>query len=607
MDSAWRPHSADRMPSLSGTFADAPFGLADIQCRAMRRLALVCACYLLISGIIFFPLIRDFNGVVAAGGDSYFLMWNMWWAHDGAHRPGQSLLWTGYQYHPTGASLLLQPMDLAQIAWSWPIYSMWGPIAANSAVVFIPFVLTGFCTFLLARKLGLTDGPAFVAGLIFMLCPFHFAHILGGHTSLASLHWLSLFCMAFIGWWRKPRPPLSVLLGLAFLALFYTNWYLTSCGFLLAISWSSVGVWQQPATMREKRRWLTILPALALVALGVGPILFPALLHGGEYEKPFGHVQFSADVLSFFVPGEVSAWSGLSSIWQRFTGNGSENGNYLGYATLVLAVVGLRFCRDRRFWIVVLLLALILSLGPYLHVAGHWEFSVASLGPLRAPAQWVERTARELNPSWCVTAGHVAVPLPYLFVKNIPLFSTARSPARFMALAFLALAIIAGFGIQQLLTKLGTRGRTIALVALVLLMVIEYYPRLSFVRPEADPFFARLAGASGDFAIVDCSEPWQRIYHQTIHGKRIVGGYVGREQIEAQRVLRESGMDAWMDGRLIERDIRQARNWLVSSGVRYVVVPARFEAVKSQIEKAGFPCVYRSDRIVVYGCGETET
>lgn len=579
----------------------------DIQCRAMKRLVLVCASYILLSAIIFFPLLREFNGVVAAGGDSYFLIWNMWWVHEGQHKPGQSLLWTDYQFHPTGTSLLLQPFDMAQIAWVWPIYSLWGPIVANSVVVFISFFLTGFCTFLLARMLGLTDGAAFVSGLVFMMSSFHFHHIQGGHTSLASLYWLPLFCVALIFWWRKPSARFQVWLGVAFWALFYTNWYLTACGLLFAICWLGVSLWERPALTGEKPRWLGLVGALALGFAGVAPILVPAVLHAREFVMPFGHVPFSADVLSFFVPGQFSAWGDLTSVWQGFTGNGSENGNYLGFVALILAAVGIRFCRESRVWMVVIVLAVLLSLGPYLHVNGRWEFATESLGPLRAPAEWVSGTARRLNPSWCVAPGHVAVPLPYLGLKEIPFFSTARAPARFMALTFLALAVSAGFGTNWLLGRFEGRRRVVVLSTLVLLMVVEHYPRLSFVRPEADPFFGQLAATPGDFAILDCSEPWLRLYNQTIHGKRMVGGYVGREQIKAQQVLGEAGVEAWMNGHSIERDLRQVKDWLIANQVRFVVVPGSFEEVRAQLQQADFQCVYRSDRIVVYACTVPQT
>ena len=64
-------------------------------------------------------------------------------------------------------------------------------------------MLAGYATYLLVRHLTGMRAAAFVAGLIFAFCPYHFAHLLG-QLNLVSLQWIPFYVLALLHAWDWP-------------------------------------------------------------------------------------------------------------------------------------------------------------------------------------------------------------------------------------------------------------------------------------------------------------------------------------------------------------------------------------------------------------------
>ena len=85
--------------------------------------------------------------------------------------------------------------------------------------------------------------------------------------------------------------------------------------------------------------------------------------------------KFSADLLNYLIPTNVT-WLGSGFFGQfadRFTGNHSEQGAYLGLVLILILILQLRDIRRRPYLkplLVSLLVMVVLSLGPSLHFAG---------------------------------------------------------------------------------------------------------------------------------------------------------------------------------------------------------------------------------------------
>jgi hypothetical protein len=146
----------------------------------------------------------------------------------------------------------------------------------------------------------------------------------------------------------------------------------------------------------------------------------------------------------------------------------------------------------------------VLSLGPYLHVAGY--------------------TVR--------IAGH-PLPMPYLVLHHLPYGELAHGPARFILMAGLGQAVLAGFGARRLLAP--PRAHATALfVTLLAAAAFETaavpYPLAPVRHPAA---YDRLP-PPGSGALLEVPIPdWpaqlpQRMLYQTRHAWPVFGGYLSR-------------------------------------------------------------------------------
>ena len=84
------------------------------------------------------------------------------------------------------------------------------------------------------------------------------------------------------------------------------------------------------------------------------------------------------------------------------------------------------------------------------------------------------------------------------------------------------------------LAKLGARARWLAPAALALVLVEFTCLPYPTIDPEAPSFYYELAKDPDDYALVDSAFS-KNLYYQTIHGKRLMGGYLSRRPLEACR------------------------------------------------------------------------
>ncbi|MEP6774646.1 MAG: hypothetical protein ABJA50_03540, partial [Chloroflexota bacterium] len=287
----------------------------------------------------------------------------------------------------------------------------------------------------------------FVGGLVFAFAPYHSAHLFG-HMNLASLQWIPFYVLLLLKAldWRhegqneesavteRQKPP-GGQLGSAF----SRPWYALGAGALLAVNayteWTYaiflvlltgvVVAWR--ILLPSERRLVTAgvgwwALGVRLVIIGAtflvwtGPILFPTLAEarqGYAQQPPEETLFYSADLVNGLLPSELHplwgpAIAGTVSQLPPYLPlkNPSERDLFLGYAALAVAAWGVwRLRRNIRvlFWAFTAALMWLLSLGPVLQVLGKQEF----------------------------TSFLVKIPMPYLLLYKLPLFSIMRTPARF--------------------------------------------------------------------------------------------------------------------------------------------------------------------------------
>ncbi len=338
-----------------------------------------------------------------------------------------------------------------------------------------------------------------------------------------------------------------------------------------------------------------------LAAVVLSPLLVPMVREARATDymvpDPAQSRILSADLLAFITP---QGFHPLWGEWARqasaaFTATISEYTVFAGFTVLALAVAGLLLARRERvsrwLWLAVALTFFVLALGPVLHVGG--------------------QTA--------LLPGGGEIPLPYGLLARLPFLDIMRSISRLDVMAMLALAMLAGLGLDAL-TRRGPRLRWLPGAALVLVL-FEFLPApYPMSPPDVPDFYKRLAGDARPGAVLTLPVSWDRpgyLLQQTVHGKPVTAAYISREDprtlIEQAPVLRyfrrleaDPGFDMARDGEMA----------LAELGVRWVVLD-RYQmpgGKEREVTDAGARMifgdrkpVYEDDRLTVYEVTEAAT
>lgn len=398
-------------------------------------------------------------------GDAYKMARHIWWfktaLQNGDDVVGQSLL--GY---PEGYTLFRLWANPLQFFPMW-LFAFFMPLAAayNLGIV-LTLVLNGLSMMLLARR-WLTpqhEFPAILAGLVFMIFPAMQGHLAAGHAGLlaqwpAPLFILLLFDFADSGGTRRFLGAVIcfVLAALGHsLQVLYLIAPLTTL-FLLARLY--------------KRDYVGAARLIAVAAAGcISLLVFLSPVLAEAFQRSTsgigaGHVRDSLDVTSLLSPADDNPfWRRLAAQTSDYAAaNAGDGAGYIGVLGGLLALVGILWRREARWWLLVALAAWTLALGPVLKIGG------------QAVSAFI--------------AGYEAVvPLPYAFLMNLPLFELARTPERFMLLFALMFAMLAGFGAAVIWSSRFVQRRQryvqAALAIALSLLLIEDY-RLSSELPTA--------------------------------------------------------------------------------------------------------------------------
>ncbi|HVF98578.1 MAG TPA: hypothetical protein VND68_01960, partial [Chloroflexia bacterium] len=517
---------------------------------------LVLLAYALLTALFTWPLILHFTQTLPDGGDGWQEMWGLWWVKTALVDLHTNIYRTHLLYYPDGVSLYFHPLQPVTGLLSVPLQlaGLNLPTAYN-LLVWLSFVAAGYGMYLLVRHLTVHRPAAFLAGVVFTFCPYHFAHMLG-QLNLMSYQWMPFYLLALFKAWGDPagatrqlhtveQPQLSSrhqliwasAAGLWFAINAYTDWlYAMLLGLCTAwfIAWQLFAKVRSRQGERRPERSGEVWWRLASGKLGVQGgvclvLLAPTLTRMWQEMQSSSHMKaiaeevrlFSADLTDVVVPNYFTLmWRGLLSpvltehYAERFP---AERLVFVGYAVLILGIVAVLQALSSRprnggvlFWAWTALGAWVLSLGPVLHVWGNSTF-------------------------W-----GIEVPLPYALLTSVPGFDVFRVPSRIMVLAMLALAVLVGYALAAHSRKHETlepgapqmRAKWGYWLACLALITVEFIPApFPMMRQNYDlTFYQEVAREQGDFAILDLPMQPVPIYmaYQTIHRKPIVGGYVSR-------------------------------------------------------------------------------
>lgn len=539
------------------------------------------------------------------GGDTGVYVWNQWVFWHGAAVEHRNPLTTDLILSMTGRPVDLSQHNYTLFAnlLAAPLLPLFGIVTTFNLTLLALPVLTAWCTFVLARRVtGGATVESWIAGLAFAWSPALVARTTG-HFSLVAAAPLAAFLWALHRVDRTRRVRDAVLAGLAvawaaacdpYFAVFcvdiaalyvlarvlHVRWvpaahrgpgvWLINLGIaltaglvvgLLAGRGGRLEVLGVPVSVRGL--YAPVLLLTILVAVRVLAAVRPRLEHI-EWPRPetigvamagalSGAVALSPTLLaaarrmvdgSWVVPPTLwrssprgidlltllgpnpahPLWRSLAGDWQHAAPTDFvEFSAGVGLVTLVVVAVALWRTNWRpTTWLLAFATFALLALGPFIHVGGV----------------------------------NVYVPGPWALLRYVPIVNLTRMPGRFAILASLLLCVMLALALQALGRRWPAR-RRLVVVAVATLVMLELFPAprplysaeipavYDMVRDDPRPvrllelpFGVRDGVTSeGDF-----SARYQ--YHQTWHGKRLIGGYLSRvsrrrfREISTQPVLR---------------------------------------------------------------------
>lgn len=462
--------------------------------------------YLVLGLLVLAPVLPVFTTAILGGPvanvDGWQNVWNLWWFHR-AVATGRNPFFTDLLFHPDGVELATQTFNSSNGLLVLPVTALFGPVAGYNAAVLLSFALSGLAGFALTLYVTNHRVAAFAAGCVFALSPFHMTKVWDGQLELAAVQWLPLYVLFLLrsltceGSWRD-----GALTGLFFTLIGYTSWYY--CFFAAILSPLIAALWSPYHAGRRGLigAGLRLVVAAAVATLLLAPLLPPLVrtaLHSGPAPGTALLSDRSANLADFWLPSNLHPLWGdavrtLGEGWHPYIAAWNVT---LGLTPLLLALAAVLLNPGAAWrWAALAVVAGLLALGPTLQV-----------GPWRT-----------------------GIPLPYAVLAMLPGGNLAHRPSHFIVIGLVAIAVLAGLGLQALMTRIGLVWRTWLPIAALIAVGLEFLPpRWSVWTPAAHPYYTLLADAPGALLVLPPPiEDSHALLAQMRHQRPIMGGFLAR-------------------------------------------------------------------------------
>jgi len=462
---------------------DKPKYKKEVICQDSIISIAILTTYLFLSILITYPLIFHFTDSIIAltknnlpADDSAVFLWNFWWFKKAFVELKSSPLFTYYQAHPIGTTLVYSTLSEFNSTLSIPLQYFLPLPAIYNIFIILSLTLTGFFTYLLVKYITKSHLSGFISGLIFTFTLYHQAHY--SHLNLLSTEWIPLTVLFILKTSETKKIKYAILSVIFFvisalscwyyfifliiflcLFLFYKIFQLKSARFkeierkliplyialfilffilmqftieflfiLIGILFLYVLIILY--TIRKTKNLNKDVIHILIFALLVFLLLSPYII---EYYKqtevedileamPFpSKIFYSAEPLTYFF--HKSPFQFDEENFYRLRTDG-EFSLFVGYTTILLFIIGLFKGKNGRFWLFPLIIFYILSLGPGLKFNGI------------------------IKPDFMPNKG---IFLPGILISSLPVFEGIRVFARFGIMTIFSLAVFIGINFNCIL------------------------------------------------------------------------------------------------------------------------------------------------------------
>lgn len=367
----WRLHAVPRLTELHAR-------PRRDRLRTIPPQPLFLLIYLGLAMLLFAPAWSSPTTTVLRGGDGdpAIFIWFLRWIPSAVDR-GWPLLFSVHLNFPDGVNLMWNTsvplLGLALV----PVTSRWGPVLTLNVVFVLAHGLSAWAAYLAIRRYVPGHLAAAVGGLVFGFSPAILSQGSHPHMSFAVLAPLMLLAVDEIVV-RQRRSPwlIGPLLGLMAGCQLLIGEELLAATVLFGVLLVLALVLNNPRAVLDRRRVLRALLAFSLAAVvGLGIAAWPLSVQFTGPQRIDGDIiktNYSNDLLGFVIPASPRLFllqRGAEQV-RQFAGG---NTPYLGVPLLLVPLVLVVRCWRRsvvRVGAVMLLLAAVFSMGPYLHVGG---------------------------------------------------------------------------------------------------------------------------------------------------------------------------------------------------------------------------------------------
>ncbi len=502
--------------------------------------------YTLVSGVMLYPLLLNFSGKLPAfGGDIYEYVWKLWWFKHSLVETGQSPWVVPDIYYPFGYLLAYGEITAANTILALPLTLALGEVTTFNLLVWLSTILSGFTMFLLGREVTGSYWAGLLAGLIYAFSPFRYPQM--SHLNILTTQWLPLIFYFLERFGRTRKPVYGLAAGLAFGLNALASWYYAVAGALFGLLWVLFRFRPLKSYVSQKQTW----QALGLFSAAAGALILPfarpylAILGNPDVAIPMENCNFfSASLVEYILP---SPFHFLWGQWvQQHLFNRPAPGEFIigwGFVTWLFGLYGLRFASRRvvKPWLVVVLVAVILSFGLTLHLGGRQIV-------LPAPPPVVDRVndlfnrislnyALDAQPFTIGREDGLVIPMPALLLRwFVPVLGKIRTWTRFGFIAVFGMAILAGLGAaawhrrEIKPNRSATAGRLAWLIVITVALFELWWRPVPMMAPVFErPVDQWLHSQPGDQPIIEyplgSAFDGQQLVYTRAHGKPILHGY----------------------------------------------------------------------------------
>ena len=484
--------------------------------------------YTFLALIFTFPLALHISTHIIGGvnEDAAHYIWNFWWFNKSIFDLRVSPFYSDYLFFPWGIPLIFQMRGPAELLVSLFLTRLGIPlIVIYNTFVILSFPLAGICTLFLVYQLTKNYAASFLAGVIYSFSSIR-AERLSGHFPLLLGYWIPLNIYFFFRLRHKKTLLNHCFFALSFLMAGYSDVQLAiMLGMFYCIKVAVHLGRQKLGTSLVLKSLMSYLPSFGLLFTGFFPMLqaafsfsktemFESLVGWGGAES------LGVDVLAFFLPPSDNLFFGfftrglLGSLSMEWESTVAYVGVFALISVVVLIVRKLHRNTSVFDWLLTWAVFLIFALGPRLNIAGRGLFSLDGL-----------------NFSW-------SPPLPFAIFHFLPFLQHFRTPGRLMIMVSLSTAVLVGYLFAKVLPRIRVKCRLLLAFCLTLLFFLDGFKLLDLTSPSVSAFYYNLGNESQEYTILeiplvirgrysDLGQTDARfMYDQTIHNKRVLGGYI---------------------------------------------------------------------------------